>query len=288
MDSMRSLNTSLPRTSPQRQGQAQSQTQRQQQQQQSPEDLLSAFKQAALSVTTLYKSAASLQTSAKSTGYQAAIEDLLRFLDKENLGLTDGEGWRVRQWATERFDGGVAARHESDDEEEDIHEEERAESVPADGEQKDSTGPEDDLSSSVELPPQEEETTDVRPSSDQQSTVSPHSRPTFTFRSPHEYPTNHDRDINMEATNENKTQTQPPAETNNSQPFKFEATPTARPARTRQTRLGPQRSNTSLRNLGGGAGSKRKFPLGDFFDISGINFDNNHGSDRGGKRGRHA
>ncbi|KAJ9620658.1 hypothetical protein H2204_012213 [Knufia peltigerae] len=100
MDSMRSLNTSLPSTRPA-----------------PPEQLLQAFRNAALSVTNLYKSAVTDQGSARQAGYQEALEDLLSFLDRENLGLQDGEGWRVRQWATERYDG--SASHQQGTEEDD-------------------------------------------------------------------------------------------------------------------------------------------------------------------------
>src|SRR5215469_11633889 len=92
MDSMRNLRTSLPSTS-------------RRQASQPPEELIQAFKQAALSVTALYKTAGAEQARAYQQGYQDALEELLRFLDKENLGLQDGEGWRVRQWATERYQG---------------------------------------------------------------------------------------------------------------------------------------------------------------------------------------
>ncbi|KAL8824287.1 MAG: hypothetical protein Q9191_005161 [Dirinaria sp. TL-2023a] len=104
MDSMRSLNKSLPRSpSKQRRGQP-------------PEQLLQAFKAAALSVTTLYKTAASDQAGARAAGYQDALDDILAFLDKEHLGLGDGEGWKVRQWATERLDGSpVSTGNESDE-----------------------------------------------------------------------------------------------------------------------------------------------------------------------------
>jgi len=85
---MRTLNTSLPSPRPA-----------------PPEQLLQAFRTAALSVTNLYKSAVTDQNNARQAGYQEALEDLLTFLDRENLGLQDGEGWRVRQWATERYDG---------------------------------------------------------------------------------------------------------------------------------------------------------------------------------------
>ncbi|KAJ5109214.1 hypothetical protein N7456_005889 [Penicillium angulare] len=101
MDSMRSLNTSLPSSTPRPQP---------------PEQLLQSFKAAALSVTNLYKNAVCEQAQARQAGYQEALEDLLHFLDRENLGLGDGEGWRVRQWATEKCDG---TGSQSGDEEED-------------------------------------------------------------------------------------------------------------------------------------------------------------------------
>ena len=81
-----------------------------------PEQLLQAFKTAALSVTNLYKAAVTDQNNSRAAGYQDALDDILRFLDSENLGLQDGEGWRVRQWATERYDH--SANHPSSDTEE--------------------------------------------------------------------------------------------------------------------------------------------------------------------------
>ena len=71
MDSMRSLNTSLPGASPPKQ-----------QTGESSEQLLAAFKSAALSVTTLYKTAAAKQSKARADGYQDALDELLTFLDK--------------------------------------------------------------------------------------------------------------------------------------------------------------------------------------------------------------
>ncbi|KAF2155823.1 hypothetical protein K461DRAFT_265315 [Myriangium duriaei CBS 260.36] len=281
MDSMRSLNRSLPRTSPQRRTQ-------QQQIQPPPEDLLTAFKAAALSVTTLYKSAKSLQIPARAAGYQEALEDLLNFLDKENLGLGDGEGWRVRQWATERLDGNATVQHESDEEEEehvdaeDDKLEDNNHTVPTEPRQPAHT---EDLSSSGELPSKENtSTTTQQPEARQTPPPPPGSQTAFTFRSPHTLPTNHDRDTNMDGVANDSRQT----DTHNTthQSAKQEASP--RHVRTRQPRLPNHRSNNSLRNsLGAGAGSKRRFPLGDFFDLSGINFDSKDGGDRGGKRNKH-
>jgi hypothetical protein len=292
MDSMRSLNTSLPRTSPQRRAQ-----QSQQQNQQQPEDLLSAFKAAALSVTNLYKSAAASQApvkGVKSAGYQEALDDLLDFLDRQNIGLDDGEGWRIRQWATERLDGShVGGHHDSEDEEDEAGEEEVVENLPVETENKEAVR-EEDLSSSVELPPAKE--IESKPGTSRQ-TEQRQSSPfgnmgnnAFTFRSSHNFPTNHDRDVSMDGAvggNEPRAPTQSNSSSNNSNARHDTSSP--RHTRTRQQRPSNQRSGNSSRNgLGSGAGSKRRFPLGDFFDLSGINFDTTKdGSDRGGKRSRH-
>ncbi|PVH98278.1 hypothetical protein DM02DRAFT_615934 [Periconia macrospinosa] len=104
MDSMRSLNTSLPKT---------------RRRQPTPQpDTHQSFRSAALTVTNLYKAALADIDRSRSDGYQDALEDLIGFLDKENLGISDGEGWRIRQWATERLDGSlpVQSTSESDDE----------------------------------------------------------------------------------------------------------------------------------------------------------------------------
>lgn len=68
-----------------------------------PEHLLDVFRTAALSVTKLYKSSITAQAKARSEGYQDCLDDLLLFLDKANLGLDDGEGWKIRAWANERL-----------------------------------------------------------------------------------------------------------------------------------------------------------------------------------------
>ena len=80
-----------------------------------PEELLPAFRQAALSVTNLYKSAANYHDSIRQTGYQDALEDLLKFLDKENIGLQDGEGWRVREWLASKYDVSHLQQSEAED-----------------------------------------------------------------------------------------------------------------------------------------------------------------------------
>jgi len=81
-----------------------------------PEQLLSAFKAAALSVTQLYKTATADQGKARAEGYEDALYELLDFMDKEDIGLGDGEGWRIRRWATEKIDSRDSAQGDSDDE----------------------------------------------------------------------------------------------------------------------------------------------------------------------------
>ncbi|CAN8106223.1 unnamed protein product [Discula destructiva] len=70
----------------------------------SPEHLLDVFRTAALSVTKLYKSSIDAQRKARAEGYQDCLDELLQFLDKEDLGLNDGEGWKIRAWANERLE----------------------------------------------------------------------------------------------------------------------------------------------------------------------------------------
>lgn len=83
-----------------------------------PEQLLDVFKAAALSVTKLYKTSALAQSKARSNGYQDCLDDLLAFLDREDIGLSDGEGWRIRRWATERLDGRESNAQNFDSEDE--------------------------------------------------------------------------------------------------------------------------------------------------------------------------
>lgn len=80
-------------------------------------DLLEAFKAAALSVTKLYKTTGPAVAKARTEGYQDCLDDLLAFLDRRRLGLSDGEGWIIRSWATERLDGRDLPTVESDDDE---------------------------------------------------------------------------------------------------------------------------------------------------------------------------
>lgn len=266
MDSMRHLSTSLPQTSRRRNDQT---------------DLLSSFKAAALSVTNLYKTAAADSARARELGFQDAIDDLLAFLDRENIGVGDGEGWRIRRWATERLEETPAvARNTNSEDEEDAGKAEEADtrSSSPDAQRK----PAMNVSSS-ELP----EDAALRRSSEpphQQAPASNAPAPAvpsideFAFRTSSQLPNNHDREAPSV--------------------MEMDATPTALPSAVRiaprsstKARFGAQarRENRGSNgatinfNLASAAGTKRKIPYPDFFDISGLNPDGQDKKDGGGK-----
>ena len=259
--------------------------------------LLADFKAAALSVTNLYKTAAAAQDKARVAGYQDAIEDLLSFLDREELGLMDGEGWRVRQWATERLSedaGGMAKKVESED---DVEEETKLEdrSSSPEVQRKVQSIPALAMSSSELTEENSRRSTKSEPPPDQLPTID-----SFTFRSNHAYPTNHDRET-MDIDNAiiaSSTPSTPHAissETTTPASVRVTTRPNRRAHTNHNRQRGTNNSNmnggTINLNLGAGAGSKRKLPYSDFFDISGINFEGSERKDGsggrgGGKRGR--
>lgn len=273
---MRSLNKSLPRTSPRRQTGPPP-----------PEALLSAFKAAALSVTNLYKTAATDQARSRAAGYQDALDDLLTLMDKENLGVQDGEGWRIRQWATERFDGSITGKADSDDEEE---EEDKARSSSPEiirktalpeAQQEQQPEPQAPQVPQARPAPVEPPTQQNQPQQRAETTL-PTSE-TFNFRSSHSYPSNHDRqDMEMEASTVS-------AETPNAATY---TVPRASRNNRHHNRNGNNASSRNptinLGSLGSGAGSKRKNNFNEFFNIPDFQFGNRKDDhDRPGKRGRH-
>ena len=279
MDSMRSLNVSLPNSPPKR---ALSQP---------PEELLQSFRAAALSVTNLYKTAASDQARARRSGYQDALDDLLVFLDKQNLGLDDGEGWRVRQWATERLDGSPPLQGGSDSDDERTETEKRARSS--------SPGIPRKASPEIAAAPNisERTTSPVRPTT---ARPAPHLFPapqpagiserpeTFTFQSNHPYPQDVDmQTIDLTASDTPQPESLPQVPSSSSTPaVRLEVLP--RPSRSslRNSAHPNKHVTRSTRPLGTGAGSKRRVTFGDFFDIGSLG-DGKDSAGGGGKRARH-
>ncbi|KAG9238097.1 hypothetical protein BJ875DRAFT_437782 [Amylocarpus encephaloides] len=277
MDSMRSLNTSLPGTSPPKQ-----------QVGEPPEQLLQAFKSAALSVTTLYKTAATNQAKARCEGYQDSLDELLAFLDKEDIGLSDGEGWRIRRWATERLDGRDSTNQhpESEDEAADkndgcsspilprSHSATRLSPNPSNDRSGSPSRSEPAAPSSIVPPP----VAIVPTPTAIPSPISIPQESTFSFRSAHPYPqeselTNSDFEMQDRSQSHDSHGFNPPGIT-------FTRPPRTTPRQNNHPgRLGTRSSST----IGRGAGQKRKINIGDFFDIGNLGKD---GFGGGGKRGR--
>ena len=280
MDSMRTLNTSLPGVSPSKS-----------QNVESAEDLLNAFKAAALSVTKLYKTAAEEKGRARTEGYQDALDELLAFLDKEDIGLSDGEGWRIRAWATERLDGRDNMPQNADSEDES-------------GEKMDrSTSPEFQRSQSATRlsaisPGQRTSSPTQTESQTPSSFVTPTSTPTtnesammppqglFTFRSAQSLPQDPDITLsNLVLSDSARAQHDASAASNASNVPITVTRP--RPNNRHNTHSGHtgRSSSRSSSSASRGTDKKRKLELPDFFDISNSSFGKD-GLGGGGKRGR--
>ncbi|KAK2593310.1 hypothetical protein QQS21_008992 [Conoideocrella luteorostrata] len=220
-----------------------------------PEQLLDVFKAAALSVTKLYKTSALAESRARTDGYQECLEDLLLFLDKENLGLKDGEGWSIRKWATERLDGRDAGPQNTESEDET----ERAERTASPEITRKSVEPQVTVPKIAESPAPnvisipEEPMSIVVPSQDQ-----------FTFQSSHPYPNIGTLDLSDSRSRDIQSLSS---------------------GRSTKSRLHGHNSKSGSRgHLGKGAGTKRRWDFDDFFDgcLGGKDPFGN-----GGKRSRH-
>lgn len=247
---MRSLNKSLPKTRRQ-------------------PDVHQSFRTAALNVTNLYKSALADLDRARTDGYQEALDELLAFLDKENIGVGDGEGWRIRQWATERLEGALPKQSNSDSDEEYLDDKRARSSSPIMERNLNMDDPSTleaitetaDRSDSAPPPLQMEATTT-------EADMSPLHH-VFQFSAPQAFPS--------DAMNEN-TATDMSAAARR-------AFPAPRRSSNRSSSRNLQRSAAqNLFQLGNGAGQKRRL-MNDFFNIDGFN-DRRDGSSGGPKRGR--
>lgn len=236
-------------------------------------ELLDAFKAAALSVTKLYKTSAQAQAKSRADGYQDCLEDLLSFLDREHLGLQNGEGQKIRKWVMDRTEGRDATSPplESDDEAERsdapvLSSPQMQRATPAavqhlrdKGEllTRDSSAP--PILTTVPVPPS--------PAVEEVDIAVP-SQETFNFQTSHPYP--HDEALRLANLNLSDPQT-----------ISSSNTRTPRSGRNRNGRTGPRTS------LGRGAGQKRKVNLAEIFDLGSL--DQGNGRDMfgsGGKRSR--
>lgn len=286
---MRALNKSLPRSPRKRRSNP------------SADKLIQSFKSAALTVTKLYKTAVSDQVKARAAGYQDALDDLLVFLDREDLGLEDGEGWRVRQWATEHLDDTQTspALNDSDDDRGETEKRARSDSPRLHRTIDQETVTERPQSAQAAAPAAP--ASGEMEQSEQQSVPSPAKAkagnvvdPTvFTFRSDYPYP----QAMDMESIEQNKT----PADSTDSQaqPSSLTPTPTVRvevlprvPRFSHRSSHHSGRHSTresrSSRALGLGAGAKRRGPpVADWFDLGDLG-EGKEGVGNTSKRGRFA
>ncbi|KAL2876061.1 hypothetical protein SGCOL_008766 [Colletotrichum sp. CLE4] len=275
MDSMRSLNTSLPGASA---------AAKQPTQNDSPEQLIDAFKAAALSVTKLYKTSAAAQSKARMDGYQDCLDDLLSFLDNERIGLGDGDGWRIRSWATERLDGARDTGSQNAESDDEADKTETASSLElnrtSSGTQLASLRGESQLRTDSAPPsipqPVHEEEEEEGP---EPVSVTVPTADSFTFQSSHPWPPQaHQQDayLNLANLDLSDSRTHDASSTNTN--------PAARTARPRHPANMPRSASRQGSNLGRGAGSKRKINFAEIFDLSSID-KNMFGG--GPKRSRH-
>lgn len=247
---------------------------------------MQAFKEAALTVTTLYKTATSERARGHQEGYQDALEELLRFLDRENLGLQDGEGWRVRQWATERYQGSHHHVHAASDNEEEAEDDTRARSSSPVYQKKDTLDSTVSATQTENMPPAAgpPRSESAPPAAPPLGRSGSPTRPTtahftipasdFTFQSTMQPQAAHDIDMSNADINSASTQ-------NNTSHFQINLIP-------RQSRSTRRDSRTAASRLGPGAGAKRPMPTIDFFDLGGFNERDGRDKNGGGKRGRFA
>ncbi|PHH53683.1 hypothetical protein CFIMG_008160RA00001 [Ceratocystis fimbriata CBS 114723] len=271
----------------------------------SPEQLLDAFRAAALSVTKLYKTSASAQNKARLGGYQDCLEDLLAFLDRENIGLGDGEGWRIRSWATEKLNGDAAMNTgDSEDEEPSVPEPSR--STPSAVAPVSSPAPNPTLSISTNQPAAPRALTQRAEAVSTSTTHAPLSAQSATQS---DISTQHHTTIGQShapgTASSSTTKSYPTSITvPTADSFTFQssmtfpnidqlalsdstATPTSRPPL--RSRLAASNSirNSQSRHLGRGSGQKRKLNIAEIFDFG----DLGNGKDMfgsGPKRNRHA
>ncbi|KAI0473149.1 hypothetical protein GGR56DRAFT_653354 [Xylariaceae sp. FL0804] len=238
----------------------------------SPEQLLDAFKAAALSVTKLYKTSAAAQAKSRADGYQDCLDDLLAFLDKRNIGVGDGEGWQIRRWATERLDGRDSGSQAMESEDE-IDKAETASSPEA---LRSANTPIASTMRTGSTPPVLQSQA-VSPIVEEPQMITVPTQDNFTFQSTHPYPQESYLNLaNLDLSdrirsNDNATQGSSTA-THSGRPRTIKRSTKSRP--------------TATNHLGKGAGQKRSINFAELFDVGSVSFGKDV-SGREGKRTRH-
>jgi hypothetical protein len=248
-------------------------------------DLLEAFRAAALSVTKLYKTSAQAQAKSRADGYQDCLEDLLAFLDRENIGLqANGEGARIRRWVLERLDGRetnspppVEIEEETDRPDTQVPSSPQMQraAIPSATAQRQRDKDDIIVGRDASAPPILT-TTPAAPSQIDLDDIVVPTQETFTFQSSHPYP--HDEALRLASLNLSDAGTSNGPSSNN------RTTTPRNGARYRNGR--PTPPGNSRTPLGRGAGQKRKVNLAEIFDLGSLEQANGKDMFGGGKRSR--
>ncbi|KAI1250657.1 hypothetical protein MGN70_007714 [Eutypa lata] len=254
----------------------------------SPEQLLDSFKAAALSVTKLYKTSAAAQSKARSDGYQDCLDDLLSFLDKRHIGLSDGEGWQIRKWATERLDGrdAVSQNTESEDEVEKVETASSPEinhrpatTIATAPTQQHSATRHDAPMRTDSAPPTTHAAPRSSPAVEEPQAIVVPSQDNFTFQSAYPYPHESTTYLNIEKLDLSDSGRPNDSATSHNSSSTTTSTHSSRP---RNMKRVPRPRQTG--HLGRGAGQKRPINFAELFDVGSIGKDM---FGREGKRSRH-
>ncbi|KAF3760847.1 hypothetical protein M406DRAFT_343015 [Cryphonectria parasitica EP155] len=219
-----------------------------------PEQLVDVFRTAALSVTKLYKSSITAQQKARAAGYQDCLDDLLQFLDREHLGLDDGEGWKIRAWANERLearDGSPGATESEDDSE-------KPEAISSSSQQQQSTHLQTDTQAEMESDTPIVEEVDESVSDPSEITVP--SQEFFSFRSSHPYPQDAQNQLNIGNLHLSDNHTHDSSKT----------TPRSSRSARHHGGTAPRRPVRVPSHLGRGAGSKRHLNYEELFGLANL------------------
>lgn len=265
------------------------------------DQLLQTFREAALSVTALYKQAAAERTTSYQQGYQDAFDDVLAFLDKidkEESRGTMSEGQRLRRWLADKAqrpgsdDATARNSHSDDEEDEDTEEAEKRERSSSPTKHDAMQSEASSLQASAILEPPDARAVSAPPPVS--TTVAPtptitEARPPttfsvpsgdFAFRSSVAMPSSHDMDADS-----SDSHIPGRSAVGSTMSLPMDLLPRAR--RTNRNSARPNGRGNSTQSLGAGAGNKRRLPLESWFDISGFNGKDGFGGGAGGgKRGR--
>ena len=257
--------------------------------------LLQAFKDAAKSVTLLYKNSVSANTTSRQEGYHEALSDVLEVLDTEAAHNDPSFALvRLREWVIQQRRKRAPQREMSAESEDDVIRQREPQQQQQQQQQSDEYGNEEQnqqQGNQLEVPSFRSDIHNRSPASSHEASPAPSAKslPALAYHQPVAQTVpqgpNLTGEIDIDFVHDDSQNTNSTAP--QSGIFQFNSPATATPARVNNS---TKQLFNGRQPLGNGAGNKRKFHLGDFFDIGGINGLgngwNNNNNGGGGKRGR--